>query len=454
MTPTRRADLLWLAGFAAYVLAQAALRLTIYGPALELDEAEAFWFARDLAPGYGAQPPLYFWLQWLFFRLFGEGVAALALLKAALLWSAAAMGYALIRRAMPPMAAGAAILALGLTPEISWEMQRALTHSVLVFTLSVAATLVTAALIARPTWAHHLLLGAVLGFGMLAKHNFALLIPPLAVAAASLPGARAALRPARLAVALLLAVALMSPYLLWIWQNPGIAGGSLHKLGIAQLGPLQARLSGLVSLAGALAGWLVLPALVLGWPVLRRLRAGPGLTPMARCLLMLMGAGLAAVVAMILLGGVSRVPGRWLVPLMWPLAPVAVLLAWPGLTARGRTGLIVGLAAVWAVIALALPLIDSYRKADFAAALAPLPDAPVVAERIWVLGNLALTFPERPVFAADAPATLPPGPALLIAAPANIAALAARLGRDVPEIQPLSLPGRRKDDGLAWALAR
>jgi hypothetical protein len=54
-----------------YFGVQLVLRLLI-GPSLELDEAEAFYHARGLAWGYGAQPPLYFWLQWGLFQIVGE----------------------------------------------------------------------------------------------------------------------------------------------------------------------------------------------------------------------------------------------------------------------------------------------------------------------------------------------------------------------------------------------
>ncbi|HVG49422.1 MAG TPA: hypothetical protein VM899_14965, partial [Rubellimicrobium sp.] len=66
----------------AYVAFQVVLRLII-GRSLELDEAEAFYQSRHLAWGYGPQPPLYFWLQWALFQVFGPGLLALALLKAA-----------------------------------------------------------------------------------------------------------------------------------------------------------------------------------------------------------------------------------------------------------------------------------------------------------------------------------------------------------------------------------
>lgn len=74
----------WPAIFCGYFLVQVAIRLA-FGPALELDEAEAFFYARHLSIGYSAQPPLYFWLQWGLFQVVGEGLLALALLKAMLL---------------------------------------------------------------------------------------------------------------------------------------------------------------------------------------------------------------------------------------------------------------------------------------------------------------------------------------------------------------------------------
>lgn len=51
--------LLWLLGLClAHVLVRVAI-----SPALKWDEAEQMLWSQQLALGYGAQPPLYTWLQ-------------------------------------------------------------------------------------------------------------------------------------------------------------------------------------------------------------------------------------------------------------------------------------------------------------------------------------------------------------------------------------------------------
>ena len=78
----------WLLAFA---LAHVALRMAT-SPALKWDEAEQMLWSQQLALGYGAQPPLYTWLQWALNLVFGPSVLALSLPKHALL----ALTYALM----------------------------------------------------------------------------------------------------------------------------------------------------------------------------------------------------------------------------------------------------------------------------------------------------------------------------------------------------------------------
>src|SRR5262245_21622617 len=66
--------------FGAHLLSR-----VLVSDALELDEAEQTLWTQQLHAGYGAQPPLYTWLQWGVFQLFGVSVFSLALLKNLLL---------------------------------------------------------------------------------------------------------------------------------------------------------------------------------------------------------------------------------------------------------------------------------------------------------------------------------------------------------------------------------
>ncbi|WP_423459700.1 ArnT family glycosyltransferase [Ottowia sp. VDI28] len=61
-----------------------AVRVAI-SPALKWDEAEQMLWSQQLALGYGAQPPLYTWMQWAVNAVLGPNVLALSVLKHAAL---------------------------------------------------------------------------------------------------------------------------------------------------------------------------------------------------------------------------------------------------------------------------------------------------------------------------------------------------------------------------------
>jgi len=72
---------------ALYFCLQVVLRV-VSSPALELDEAEQIVLSQWLLPGYGSQPPLYTWLQFILTKIVGTNVLAVSLLKNILLFLA------------------------------------------------------------------------------------------------------------------------------------------------------------------------------------------------------------------------------------------------------------------------------------------------------------------------------------------------------------------------------
>jgi hypothetical protein len=135
----------------------------------------------------------------------------------------------------------------------------------------------------------------------------------------------------------------------------------------------------------------------------------------------------------LLLSGTTEVKDRWLLPVLWPIVPAAVLWLWPVLSARQRRGLGIGAGLCWIVAMMALPYASlrdpGYRGADFAgleAALAAVDPAPraIVSSSVWVLGNLAMRNPEMPLMWAGRGGA----PGLLITASGQGAEVAARLG--------------------------
>lgn len=432
-----RAEARWALLFASYFAAQLVLRLLV-GPALELDEAEAFWHARRLAWGYGPQPPLYFWLQWALFRVVGEGVLALALLKALLLTGTLLVAMRLLAAGLPAGAAGTAALSLGLLPQVAWEGQRALTHSVLALFLAVLTAWAFSRALASGRLLAYLLLGAIVGLGTLSKLNFMVWPAGLLLAAILLPEWRARLHPGGLALALGVAVALVLPAALWMARNPDLAGASLGKLALDG-GGLAARVQGSMALASATLGFLALALAALGGFALVARGGGPWrLPPVPRLVLVASLASLGLIWLGILASGATEVRGRWLLPVAWGLAPVGVVALWPRLTRGGRRALAATTGAAWLLAAAALPyasLVDpGYRAADFGALAARLRElggdqVPVHVTGQWVAGNLALAAPDLDVRLARDGAGGPAGAFLAVLGPDASGALVS--GREV-----------------------
>ena len=331
--PTARTALFALL---ALTLAHVAARLWV-SPALKWDEGEQMLWSQQLAWGYGAQPPLYTWLQWGFNAVLGPSVLALSVLKHTLL----ALTYLLMalaaRQLMPPRAAFWASASMLLIPALGWTSVRDQTHSVLV-TCAVAGTWwALLRLWRRPAPAGYALLGFFVALGVLAKYNYALFAGALLVAALSVRQARAALLAPGWWWAPLVAALLLLPHALWLlghWHEA--SAETLQKM---QIDERVGVLKGLGALAQGLAATLGLWALLAlacfgrGW----RHAAGRAaderwmLTVFARYLLLIT----AALLAMVLLAGVSEFKERWLLPLLCAL-PLMAFASRPGLAeARG-----------------------------------------------------------------------------------------------------------------------
>lgn len=423
----------WIALFCGYFALQLLVRLSV-GPALELDEAEALFHARHLAIGYSAQPPLYFWLQWGLFQVFGPGVLALALLKALLLSGIMIGVFVLLKHAVAPHLAGIATLSLSLLPQISWEAQRALTHSVLVLLMSVLLFLSVWGVLTKGRWRDYLGLGLIIGLGCLSKYNFGIL--PLGVFIAVFScGYRPNLM--RLLTSLGLAIAIVTPVAFWIVAHPDVAAGSAYKLGLGTTGPVVARLTGAGAFIAALLAFWALAMVVIGFFWWRRDRTHlPDLPPLAR----FVGLGALAALAILALGvlvaGGTAVKDRWLLPLAWPMVPIAVIALWPALTQRQQRQFISSVGALWIIALLGLPYASlrdpGYRGADFPALLAQVnriaPGTTTIIDTpIWIAGNLALIAPDLTLSLSADPVPLTPSviitddPAKALAMPGVVA---------------------------------
>ncbi|MCK5352570.1 glycosyltransferase family 39 protein [bacterium] len=117
-----------------------------------MDETELLVLTQALQPGYGAQLPLYAWLQYLSFSLFGVNLFALSLLKYTLLFSTYLCVMKVAQRVLnDEMGAAIATLSLFLIPQVAWESYRTLSNTVLATFMAALTLLVFLRLREKPT---------------------------------------------------------------------------------------------------------------------------------------------------------------------------------------------------------------------------------------------------------------------------------------------------------------
>jgi 4-amino-4-deoxy-L-arabinose transferase-like glycosyltransferase len=249
--------------FAIYFVIQVVSR-TLLSPSTHLDESEQLVFTQQWAWGYGPQPPLYTWIQKIIFSAFGVSVFSLALFKNILLFLIYALAYWNARFITRSQACGAvAAVSVLFIPQISWESQRDITHSVLATVLSLVALGLFCRVVEFRKTFDYLALGICIGLGCLSKYNFVLFLAGLLLAALTLKNPRAAVLNWRMLLAAIIGGLILLPHGLWAVHHQQMATASSSKFAIQHSAPwLGSTVKGLKSLFLASIAF-ILPTIVI-----------------------------------------------------------------------------------------------------------------------------------------------------------------------------------------------
>jgi len=315
-------------------LIKAAIRVAI-SPSLGWDEAELALQAQYPALGYGAQPPLYMWLQFAVFRVFGDSLPALVATKHVLMFGAHACLYWAARSIGAARGAAAwTSMTLFAVPLFAYEGSRDLSHSVLATTASAALVAATVRLgLAEDVRRRgYLMFGVAVGASLVSKYNLALLVVAVFVAAGFHPRFRVRLFAPGMLAAAAAALLVTAPHLAWI---PGHFGpelvGKLDDMGMAPGLDVAATASTLGTMVAGVCG-VVLPAVVIAlawlWPAVRR-RGSPSADTMAGAsyLVTLFAVVVVSLGIVLAAFGGGNFRDRWLLPLMVGF-PVAFVPLW------------------------------------------------------------------------------------------------------------------------------
>lgn len=309
-----------------YFIFQMLRRIVLAPGALEIDEAEQLVLAQKWSWGYGSQPPLYTWVQILFFKVFGISVFSLALFKNILLFLLFLFIYLTGRLVIRSgYAAQACAISLLFFPEISWQSQIDRTHSILALTFVCATLYWFLKIVEERRTLYYCLLGLSAGICLLAKYNTGFFLIALVAAAASLPVYRQVLRDRRILLSLGILLAVFLPNALWMLNNPQLALLSAFKFQIEKSSSLV-NFRGIGRMFGALlsvlAPMVLLHGLVLGWYRKEPQTLPPN--PHLRLLWRISVAVLVLFAVAVLFSGATSVRERWLLPAL-VFAPIVSL---------------------------------------------------------------------------------------------------------------------------------
>jgi hypothetical protein len=308
------------------------------GTGLDIDDAEQLSYLPYLWAGYGgSQPPLFTWLNWIGVSIFGTNVFTLRLVKNLVLF----LGPVAIHRAVRSMgfsrrSATTAAFGVLLIPQISWNFQHTLSHSVAAVGFSALALLAFAVLERRRTIVAYAAFGLAAAAMVLAKYNDIVLLTALLAAALSLPKMRDVILAPRFGVSILVAALALAPTLYWNVAHSDDVLARAYKFGAEEAGwSLQTVAIGFWKLVLAVAGCLSLSFVVF----LGAFRAA-GIPPLfaiggtqshwVRLLWRSQRIGLAIAALLIVVAGATTVRDRWLLPIVL-LYPVAVAVGMEGL---------------------------------------------------------------------------------------------------------------------------
>jgi 4-amino-4-deoxy-L-arabinose transferase-like glycosyltransferase len=373
-TPDTTAGTDWrpLLALLAYCLAYLAIRLAEHGT-LERDEAEIVYLTQQLRLGYGTQPPLYAWLQWLSFEVFGINRFGLIVLKDLAI---AATGIAMFQTARPLIGRHGALAvtaSLALFPQVAWEALRIQTHSVLMTALASATLCLYFALLRRPTLGRYLGIGVLCGLGIQTKYNYGVFLAGVLGASLLVRAHRELLWNRKIWAALLPAVILALPHAAWVAQHLALAfGGTVRKMQDgAVLAPYLRRVAdGVLDVLGALVSFVGLPMLVYAAVCWRRRalwrgRAGfDRASPAGLFFACLYGIYGALLLVLALTGEVGTIKERWMIPLLFSL-PLGLFVMFPALRRDELFGDVRRIGVVVALGLLALVLLRNWLGPAF-----------------------------------------------------------------------------------------
>lgn len=348
-----------LAAYCCLQVIAMTLLSQVVGTGVGVDDAEQLMYLGEMQAGYGgSQPPLYTWLGSLAAQFFGPSVLTLKLVKYSMIFVAGLSIFLAVQEfGYSRRTAGTALFGIVLFPQVLWEMQHTLSHSVAAFTLSSLLLLALAWLLQKQSATTYAAFGLAMGGAILAKYNNLLLLSAIVASMLSLSETRAVILNRRFAISIGIAILVCLPTLYWNAAHPGEIVARGHKFGIA---PDQERLVaawlGFKNFTWAAFNFAVLPVVIFAVALVGA-RTAPypagGSTTAERLLWRTIIAGIVIALSLVIVIGATTFRDRWMLPLLLFL-PIVLAMRLDGLGSKGKTAqsIVIGVAAGLAILIL------------------------------------------------------------------------------------------------------
>lgn len=356
-----------IAAIFAYFCLQ-ALSFSLFKTGADIDTAELMLYIQSYEWGYGgSQPPFFNWVARFVTQLFGINLVVLAFSKFFFLALTLVFLYLSSRKLeLSAKASILAVMGVFLMPELGWETQRSLTHSIPMLSFCAIGFFCFLAAHSGGSWLAYLGFGLCLALAILSKYNGGLFFVALLIAALSITQFRAVVMSLRMFTAIGFAALLLVPHGIWAFGHLGHLTQRADKFAIdASAGGdgIRSFVEALLSVAGPI---ILILLIVLVIQFLRRSTRQPQLVLKENLPLRTVFSALALIMVLVLVSGSGNVLNRWLSPSLL-LFPMGVAL-WLD-RRHNQTGLAVltGVSALMAVLyAVALPLSISMGRDDAA----------------------------------------------------------------------------------------
>lgn len=417
------AALVCLALYCLVQIVVMALLSHIVGTGVGVDDSEQLMYMHYLWAGYGgSQPPLYTWLARLVAGVVGTNILALKIVKYLLIGVALASAFIAVRRLGYSRRAGAAAMfGLLLFPQMVWEMQHALTHSIAAFCFSVVLFLALVELVQRRSLTAYVLFGVAIAAALLSKYNNVIFLAALVLSTLSLRETRGVILNRQFLISMAVAVLLCLPTLYWSLTHTDQVLSHAGGFGMArESGVILNAFSGVWGLGKAMLNFALLPAGIFAAAFLiGRSRPAPARQPAPwteKLVWRTIAFALGMTVVLVLASGATQFRDRWMLPIL-VLLPVALALRMDDRGDRGRKWqeIIVFVGATLAILVLPLTWYahlyggdsrGSIVRVDYNSLYSQLtangPIRTTVSSWHW-LGNLRLVDPDLVVLDGELP---------------------------------------------------